>query len=90
MILFWLFALILIVVTLAFVVPPLLGAGRGDAGAARESRHLTLYRSRIAALDEERFLVLPHPVVEEYMRRKAGDYDRWLRGMRRLQSQFIG
>lgn len=53
MILFWLFALILIAVALAFVVPPLLGAGRGDAGTARESRHLTLYRSRIAALDEE-------------------------------------
>ncbi len=44
----------------------------------------------VAALDEERFLVLPHPEVEEYMRRKAGDYDRWLRGMRRLQKQFAG
>lgn len=44
----------------------------------------------VSALDEERFLVLPHPEVEEYMRRKAGDYDRWLRGMRRLQKQFMG
>jgi NAD(P)-dependent dehydrogenase (short-subunit alcohol dehydrogenase family) len=44
----------------------------------------------VQALDEERFLVLPHPEVEEYMRRKAGDYDRWLRGMRRLQAQFTG
>ena len=32
----------------------------------------------IEALDEERFLVLPHPEVLEYMRRKTGDYDRWL------------
>ena len=35
---------------------------------------------------EERFLILPHPEVAEYFRRKAGDYDRWLRGMRRLQA----
>ncbi len=44
----------------------------------------------VAALDEERFLILPHPEVAEYMRRKAGDYDRWLRGMRRLHQQFMG
>ncbi len=41
----------------------------------------------IKGLDEERFLILPHPEVAEYMRRKAIDYDRWLLGMRRLQSR---
>ena len=40
----------------------------------------------VAALREERFLVLPHPEVLEFFRRKADDYDRWLRGMRRLQA----
>jgi len=35
---------------------------------------------------EERFLILPHPEVAEYFQRKASDYDRWLRGMRRLQA----
>lgn len=40
------------------------------------------------ALDEERFLVLPHPEVADYMQRKAGDYDRWLRGMRRLAENY--
>jgi NAD(P)-dependent dehydrogenase (short-subunit alcohol dehydrogenase family) len=44
----------------------------------------------IAGLRQERFLILPHPEVAEYMRRKAGDYDRWLRGMRRLQSKVQG
>jgi NAD(P)-dependent dehydrogenase (short-subunit alcohol dehydrogenase family) len=42
----------------------------------------------VKALDEERFLVLPHPEVAEYFKRKATDYDRWLRGMRRLQASF--
>ncbi len=44
----------------------------------------------VAALAEERFLVLPHPTVLEYMRRKTGDYDRWIRGMQRLQARFLG
>lgn len=35
----------------------------------------------------ESFLVLPHPEVLEYYRRKGQDYDRWLRGMRRLHDQ---
>ncbi|HKV39974.1 MAG TPA: SDR family oxidoreductase, partial [Blastocatellia bacterium] len=40
----------------------------------------------VDALKEEQFLILPHPEVAEYFRRKASDYDRWLRGMRRLQA----
>jgi NAD(P)-dependent dehydrogenase (short-subunit alcohol dehydrogenase family) len=39
----------------------------------------------VKGLDDERFLILPHPEVAEYFRRKAIDYDRWLRGMRRLR-----
>lgn len=42
----------------------------------------------IETLAEERFLVLPHPEVLTYMRRKTDDYDRWLGGMRRLQDRF--
>jgi NAD(P)-dependent dehydrogenase (short-subunit alcohol dehydrogenase family) len=44
----------------------------------------------VKAIDEERFLILPHPEVAEYFRRKATDYDRWLRGMRRLQASMNG
>jgi NAD(P)-dependent dehydrogenase (short-subunit alcohol dehydrogenase family) len=42
----------------------------------------------IAGLATEQFLILPHPEVAEYFRRKATDYDRWLGGMRRLQARF--
>jgi NAD(P)-dependent dehydrogenase (short-subunit alcohol dehydrogenase family) len=44
----------------------------------------------VEALREERFLVLPHPEVLTFFQRKAGDYDRWLAGMRRLQRSVTG
>ena len=44
----------------------------------------------VDALREERFLVLPHPEVLEFFRRKGADYDRWLAGMRRLQAHVAG
>jgi hypothetical protein len=42
----------------------------------------------IAAMDRESFLILPHPEVLEYMRRKTSDYDRWLAGMRRFRQKY--
>jgi NAD(P)-dependent dehydrogenase (short-subunit alcohol dehydrogenase family) len=42
----------------------------------------------IEGLAAERFLILPHPTVAEYVRRKGEDVERWLRGMRRLQTRF--
>ncbi|MBI3680221.1 MAG: SDR family oxidoreductase [Acidobacteria bacterium] len=44
----------------------------------------------IRGLEQEQFLILPHPEVAEYFRRKADDYDRWLSGMRRLRRQTLG
>jgi len=41
----------------------------------------------VAGLREECFLILPHPEVLEYFRRKSDDYDRWIRGMRRLNEK---
>ena len=41
------------------------------------------------AVGDERFLILPHPVVAEYEQRRAGDRERWLRGMRKVQGQIV-
>jgi NAD(P)-dependent dehydrogenase (short-subunit alcohol dehydrogenase family) len=38
---------------------------------------------------DETFLILPHPEVADYFRRKADDYDRWLKGMRRLRARIL-
>jgi NAD(P)-dependent dehydrogenase (short-subunit alcohol dehydrogenase family) len=44
----------------------------------------------LAAIADERFLILPHPEVAVYEQRRAQDRDRWLRGMRRLQARLSG
>ena len=44
----------------------------------------------LAGIQEERFLVLPHPQVSTYFQRKAEDHDRWISGMRRFRTKLTG
>ena len=44
----------------------------------------------VRAIEAETFLVLPHPQVLDYMRRKTDNYDRWLGGMRKLNRRYRG
>ncbi len=40
------------------------------------------------AMQDDRFLILPHPEVATYYANRATDTDRWLAGMRKLQSKL--
>ena len=42
----------------------------------------------VKTMDREEFLILPHPVVLDYLQRKTGDYDRWIGGMRKLKERY--
>ena len=44
-------------------------------------------RAAFAAIEEGRFLVLPHAEVAGYYATRATDTERWLAGMRRLQAK---
>ncbi|MFC5012198.1 SDR family oxidoreductase [Nocardioides plantarum] len=44
----------------------------------------------VASLDDDAFLVLPHPEVAGYYAARAASTDRWLAGMRRLQTKVDG
>ena len=64
--------------------------GGGVAGVDGVIEPEQVAQAVVEGLADERFLILPHPQVAEYVRRKAADYDRWLAGMRRLQRRFEG
>ncbi|WP_415948829.1 SDR family oxidoreductase [Streptomyces sp. KLOTTS4A1] len=42
----------------------------------------------VAGIEEDRFLILPHPEVAEYYRVRAAEPDRWLAGMNHLQQKW--
>jgi NAD(P)-dependent dehydrogenase (short-subunit alcohol dehydrogenase family) len=44
----------------------------------------------VKVMDAEKFLVLPHPTVLQYMRNKTADYDRWIGGMQKLYAKHQG
>ncbi len=43
----------------------------------------------VESIEAEEFLILPHPEVRKFFQNKASDYDRWLRGMKRLRAQMF-
>ncbi len=57
------------------------------AGAVLEPAQVADFTVR--ALEEERFLILPHPEVTTYMNRKAQEHERWLASMRSLQRKVL-
>jgi NAD(P)-dependent dehydrogenase (short-subunit alcohol dehydrogenase family) len=69
----------------------------GDEDAAEASQAATdgilapsaVAEAVVAGLAKEEFLILPHPEVATYERRRAGDRERWLRGMRRMQAAMV-
>jgi len=42
----------------------------------------------VQTIRDETFLLLPHEQVATYMQRKAGDPDRWIKGMQRFQARL--
>ena len=64
----------------------------GDGGSASHDGILApevVAQEVVTTMQNEQFLVLPHPEVATFVQRKAADPDRWLRGMRRLRAKVM-
>jgi NAD(P)-dependent dehydrogenase (short-subunit alcohol dehydrogenase family) len=64
-------------------------ATRAVTSAGEVLEPAQIARDVLAAVDEDRFLILPHASVLDMFRQKATDYERWLRGMRRYQASLL-
>lgn len=66
------------------------GMYKGDGGSAGVDGALTAEQVAdeiVKVMAAEKFLVLPHPTVLNYMRNKTADYDRWIGGMQKLYAK---
>ncbi len=62
--------------------------GPGVAGVDGMMEPDVVAQEVLKCIEEEKFLVLPHTEVAEYVSRKGNDRDRWISGMQRLQKQY--
>jgi hypothetical protein len=62
-------------------------SGGGSAGVDGMLMPAQVAGDVVTAMRDETFLVLPHPEVLEYFRRKAQDYDRGLGGMQKVYAK---
>ena len=60
------------------------GPQSGDGDLSPEQ----VAKDALAGIEQETFLILPHPQVLGYMRKKTENYDRWISGMARIQAKM--
>ena len=71
-----------------YVATPLIGLTEEDAKQASGLLTATQVADCVlAAVADDRFLVLPHPEVAGYAGLRAQDHDRWINGMRKLRQR---
>ena len=60
------------------------GPQSGDGDLSPEQ----VAKDALDGIGQETFLILPHPQVLGYMRRKTENYDRWISGMAKIQARL--
>jgi NAD(P)-dependent dehydrogenase (short-subunit alcohol dehydrogenase family) len=60
------------------------GPQSGDGDLSPEQ----VARDALAGIEQETFVILPHPQVLGYMRKKTENYDRWIAGMAKIQAKM--
>lgn len=70
-------------------------ANDGPSGNVVRTAGVVLEPEQVAevvtqVINDETFLILPHPEVAAYAAKKATEHERWLAGMRKLQQRVLG
>ena len=60
------------------------GPQSGDGDLTPEA----VAEAALEGIDRETFVILPHPQVLNYMRKKTENYDRWIGGMAKIQAKM--
>ena len=60
------------------------GPQSGDGDLSPEQ----VAKDALEGIERETFLILPHPQVLGYMRKKTDNYDRWIAGMAKIQAKL--
>jgi NAD(P)-dependent dehydrogenase (short-subunit alcohol dehydrogenase family) len=60
------------------------GPQSGDGDLSPEQ----VAKDALLGIEQETFLILPHPQVLGYMRKKTENYDRWIAGMAKIQARM--
>jgi NAD(P)-dependent dehydrogenase (short-subunit alcohol dehydrogenase family) len=60
------------------------GPQSGDGDLSPEQ----VAQDALAGIEQETFVILPHPQVLGYMRNKTENYDRWIAGMAKIQAKM--
>jgi NAD(P)-dependent dehydrogenase (short-subunit alcohol dehydrogenase family) len=72
------------------VMTDMFTGGGGSAGGDGALSVEEVMDEIIKVMAAEKFLILPHPKVLDYMRIKTAEYDRWLGGMQKLFLKHVG
>ena len=72
-----------------YVATAMTEGGRGVTGADTMMTADEAADSVLAGMAEDSFMIQPHAELAEYVRHKGADYDRWIRGMRRMREGML-
>ena len=72
-----------------YVATAMTEGGRGVSGQDEVMTAEQAADAIYAGMEEETFMILPHAELATYSQRKGADYDRWLKGMRRMRQGML-
>lgn len=72
-----------------YVATAMTEGGRGVTGQDQLMTAEEAADAVLSGMETETFMILPHTELATYAERKSADYDRWLKGMRRMRQGML-